>query len=394
MNAMNAGPAERVRDLLDRHQMRNHDLAARLGISDDKLSKSLRGNREFATGELADIADVFDVDIYWLISGEAHRRSPLLSHRHTYDHETGAHVAPTGPMATEIDSLARAYTQAELDTSESDGLFDAFVQRVGASGVDRTAANPWTGMRAVADVVRAEWLRYCDGRDPVLTMGDFLAERIGIDLVVLDGGAGSGAVEAHSLKAGGCRSIAIGQTAAWYSAVFGILHELGHHLFDDLAPKGDEGLTDRPVSAEALVNGFAANVVLPKPVLESVPVESSLEHLAETLWDTCAGVSSFRHRCSTIGLDRAVPWNQADVTKSWEETHPDGQRSRAELWRAPSFPERLITRHEQLVESAEVPPDSLAWMLQVPVEDVEPMPSVHHDSADGREVLELLGIDA
>ncbi len=51
-------------------------VAERIGMTAEKLSKSLNGRRVFSAVELAQLAELLGVDVFWLITG---RPSPHLS---------------------------------------------------------------------------------------------------------------------------------------------------------------------------------------------------------------------------------------------------------------------------------------------------------------------------
>ena len=58
---------QRVTDLLISHQMEQADLAAKVEMTPDKMSKSLHGLRNFTSLEVALIADYFGVTVYHLL---------------------------------------------------------------------------------------------------------------------------------------------------------------------------------------------------------------------------------------------------------------------------------------------------------------------------------------
>lgn len=382
----------RVRAALERVGMPHKELADRLDLSRDKLSKSLGGSRTFTSGELADISDALRVDIYWLISGEPSRFSPRVAFRHEYDHDEQAHKEPTPQMRRELDNVARAYTQARLTP---DTTFESFRNQVGANTYDPTAAEPWKGMRAVSSNVRRSWLGWQQSQnDPVLGMEAFLRDVAGVDLIVLDGDE-TARVQTYALEIDGNRAIVISRTAAWYSAVFGIFHELAHLLFGDPDLEGAEP-RQQAVHPEKIANAFAANTLIGYDQVSNVDLSTaSAEELARLLWSTTAGIDTLRYRCSTA--NRPAPseqLRQARITELWHLAHLEDAGKREALWRAPYFPERLVNAHEHLVRTGDIPPDMLARMKQMPVEDVVvPQPSIELDK-ETRRMLEELGIPA
>lgn len=385
---------DRVREALTRTGWQQNTLAEQADMGRDKLNKSLVGVRAFTSGELAQISDLLGVDIYWLISGQPHRYSPRVAFRHSYDADAQEHTPPTRELQRALDQVTAAYTQAGLD---DDDKFTAFRTEVGADTFDPSSedANPWKGMRKAATAVRRRWREWIDaGYDPVADMSSFLRDTAGVDLVVIDGNEAS-SVQTYALSIADSQVIVVTQTGAWYSAVFGIFHELAHHLFGDVLWEGAEQ-PQQPVHAEALANGFAANVLLDYGEITNAHLESApVEDVANLLWNAAAGMATLRYRCGTTRCtapDESM--HQGDITAQWEHDHPREAEARMDQWRAPRFPERLIERHEQLARSGDIPPDMLAWMLQLPVQDVTvSKPAVTLDD-DTRKMLDDLGIPA
>ena len=67
---MGDGVIERVRSAISAAGLTQAELADRIGIGSDKLSKSLSGTRRFTSTELAELASVCRVSIDWLLVGE------------------------------------------------------------------------------------------------------------------------------------------------------------------------------------------------------------------------------------------------------------------------------------------------------------------------------------
>ncbi|MDN5821292.1 MAG: helix-turn-helix domain-containing protein, partial [Brachybacterium sp.] len=59
----------RVRWSITESGLAQREFARRLGLDETKLSKALRGTRRFSPTELAQIADIADVTVTWLLSG-------------------------------------------------------------------------------------------------------------------------------------------------------------------------------------------------------------------------------------------------------------------------------------------------------------------------------------
>src|ERR1700737_2384592 len=70
------------------------DLAERIGMTPDAFSRALNGNRQFASIELARLADLLDADLHWLITGQPDPNRVSVAARHDFDHATGQRTIP------------------------------------------------------------------------------------------------------------------------------------------------------------------------------------------------------------------------------------------------------------------------------------------------------------
>lgn len=388
----NDGIGDRVRGALERAGRQARDLAERIGMSTDKMSKSLKGTRAFTSAELADISDDLHVDIYWLISGEPSRFSPRVAFRHNYDADAQEHEEPTPEMRRELDNLSRAYSQAQIP---DDARFETFRREVGADQFDPNAEGLWKAVRPVSQKVRRIWRAWIDaGHDPVLDMEEFLSETAGIDLAVLDGEE-SAKVQTYALQVDEHQVIVSSRSAAWYSAVFGIFHELAHLLFGDADWEGAPARVQE-VHPEALANGFAADVLIGWEQIKGTSLdEAPVKDVAELLWGDAVSIHVLRNRCTSAGCSAPSDHiTQRRIAQAWHTAHPDRASEREAHWQRPTFPQRLVDAHEQASASGDVPPDLYAWMKQMPVEDVvASQPEIELDDST-RAMLEELGIPA
>lgn len=383
--------AQRVSQRLQSSGLTHQSLADEIGLDKSKLSKSLNGTRAFSSGDLAAISDALEVDIYWLIGGQPSSFSPRYAYRHTFNGDTGGHERPNGPLAGEIEKIILAYQQARLDADHRLARFRASI------GTDRyNSAHLPTNYPMVAPAstaVRKLWQAWIDGgNEPVRDIEKFLREHFGIDLVVADV-AGDHRANAQAVVVAGSPIIVVERSGTWYSTLFGIFHELAHLVFGAVSWRGESD-EDGEAAFEKFANGFAGDILLSRADLRggsSLP-SMSLADLAEFLWDHAIGLGTARIRCRQNRVDEpAAEITQGSITLRWRHVHGD---VRASAWAAPSYPSRLIDRHEELVRTGDVPPDTLAWMLQVPVEDLvvkhEPPPL----DEDTKGLLDQLGIPA
>jgi transcriptional regulator with XRE-family HTH domain len=105
--------AERVRQSIENAGRTQADVAARVGLTESQLSKSLGGRRQFSAVELAHLSADLGVPMYWLLTGEQDPTAPKIAARHSYDPATGRYEAD-GHVADEqvLQDVALLYRQA------------------------------------------------------------------------------------------------------------------------------------------------------------------------------------------------------------------------------------------------------------------------------------------
>lgn len=382
--------AARVRQKLVDSPLTQSALGERIGLAKTKMSRALNGTRAFSTGELAAIAEILDADLYWLIGGAPSPHSPRFAYRHTFDETAGGHVRPSDALGAQVDAVLLAYQQAQLPRNS---LLADFRARTGADAFtpDAPPATFADTRRVMRETQRRwrEWL--AEGNDPVIDLRSFLDAVFGVDLVIADV-PGTQRVTTHAVQVAGASVIIAERSGSWYSTLFGIFHELAHLLFNTLAWRGEKDTLDE-AAFEPLANGFAGDVLLGRDELTQDPqiADLTLEQLAEHLWRHGIGLATARLRCETTRVE-APPeaFTQGSITMQWMRDHSDSPRLSA--WSSPSYPPRLIERHEELVPAGDLPAETLAWMLGVPPEDVAVQPDPRRHEEGTQALLEQLGL--
>lgn len=385
---MTSSIAGRVQQRLSASRLNQTELSEKIDLDRSKLSKSLNGTRTFSTGELAAISDALKVDIYWLINGEPSSLSPRFAYRHTFNGDTGTHSKPSDELRQQMDNLVLAYRQADLAPC---ARLEEFRQRIGSDGFDASRLpSAFPEIRPAAGAVQRLWKDWLgSGKDPVRDIEGFLWDHFGVDLVVADV-AGAHRVNAQTVQVAGAQVIVVERSGTWYSTLFGIFHELAHLIFGALAWQGQDSSAGE-ADFEKFANAFAGDVLLSRDDVRANPIaELPLPDLADFLWKHAIGLKTARFRYTSNGAP--VPSEhirQGDILLQWRALHGD---ERSNAWGAPSYPDRLIDRHEKLVRAGDVPPDVLAWMLGAPVAEV----AVEHEPTpldeETRALLEQLGI--
>lgn len=328
-------------------------LAAQVDMTADAMSRAVRGQRGFSSVELAEIADVLKVDVYWLITGHEDPMRVQVAARHDYNHETGKHSIP-GRSTDEQDlgAVELAYRQA---------------YPTGVSGRSAGPATPAAMREALGD-------------DFVRDFADRVEERLGVDVIRLPLLS-----TAYSLTVGGHAVIVLPTAANWFRSNSDLAHELGH-----LALGHHNAGSDVPTN-EAPANSFATELLLPAEVVVKTPWhEMTGGQAAKFLWDTGVSGVYLRNRLDSLGLHAseqvrvvlngkmpgALRPHMSSLGESLTQQRgqfkvifdPIDERMKVAAQRR--FPLALIAAHRAAVESGRVVPATLAWMLDCGVDDL------------------------
>ena len=242
---------DRVRDLIRASGHTQQEFAARIGLDGPKLSKTLAGTRRFSSLDLARVAELCDVTLDWLVTGE---ESPLALAART-----------TGGSAATAVRTARRLATMRSDLTEL-GYPQPWRPVDSRTGSGSSWANQGTNLAeaALAAVTRA-------GRAGV---PDDLAELVesvfGADVAVVDL---EESFDGLATSSDAVKLIVLGTSPVPGRQRFTLAHELGHLLAgDDQEVHLDEDVyaTSRsPEPSEVRANAFAAAFLMPEPVLRT-----------------------------------------------------------------------------------------------------------------------------
>ncbi len=322
-------------------------VAAQIGITDEKLSKSLRGRRAFSSVELAQLADVLNVDVHWLITGRPDPHRLVVAARHDFDHETGRRDVP-GRDADQpvLDDIALAYRQA----------FTAW------SPVD--IALPGTAIEVKSKL----------GTGFVRRMADRFESDLDVDVIRL-----SEVSTAYSFRVGLRNVIVLQATGNWFRENWSLAHELGHlvagHHANDLTP------TERN-RHELVANAFAAELLLPEDRLRAINWHSLTEReLADLIWHWGVSTDALARRLEGLGLTVSNTISQALQLSTqkllrwhWAGQHDHGRDQitmRMDEAATRRFPLKLQEAHTDLIASGALHKGTLAWMLGIDPDALE-----------------------
>ena len=169
-------------------QRTQRDIAAGIGMTPDAFSRSVNGTRSFSSVELAKIAELLGIDVYWLITGNDDPNRLVLFARHTFDRDTREHLV-SGHTENEsvLQGVALAYRQAFSDQPAELAPLPSTAQDVG-------------------EILGNDFVRFFAGR---------VEERLSVDVVRIPG-----LTTAYGLEVLGRRVIVLDASGNWFRQNF------------------------------------------------------------------------------------------------------------------------------------------------------------------------------
>jgi Zn-dependent peptidase ImmA (M78 family)/transcriptional regulator with XRE-family HTH domain len=323
--------------------LRHRDVAEQIGMTPDAFSRALHGKRQFASIELARLAELTGADLQWLITGQPDPNRLRVAARHNFDHSTRLRTIP-GRDADEqtIADIALAYRQAYPDPDDP----------------ERGMAAGWAASAAV--------VRESLGPDFVRHFADRLEQRLGVEVVRV-----AELSTAYSFTVGGRPVIALPATANWFRENWDLAHELGHLV----KSHHDDGISEQEADRhEAAANAFAAELLLPADTLKGLDWESiGDEELARLVWDWGISTDALSRRLCAL-LDQSptqvARWAAGPTQRLLRrhlsiESELDEITSRMDEAAQRRFPLSLQEAHLERVASGAVGRATLAWMLGI-----------------------------
>ena len=243
-----SSPAERVRGLIRVSGKSQHEFAVAIGLDDPKLSKSLSGARRFSSIDLARVAELCNVTVDWLITGE--------------EPEVAVAARTTGGSAK--DALAEA---RRLSVLRSD------LAALGFPEPWRPLPAPVTGGLAVDQGKRLATAALERIAAEDLDLNDLpgtIEQAFGADVALLELAGGFDGLAVASDTA---HLIIAATTHVPARQRFTLAHELGHLLLgDDHGVHLDKDIFEKAQQrdlTEARANAFAAAFLMPEELLRS-----------------------------------------------------------------------------------------------------------------------------
>jgi Zn-dependent peptidase ImmA (M78 family)/transcriptional regulator with XRE-family HTH domain len=337
---------DRVRESLERVEpaLLQRDLAERIGMTPDAFSRAINGKRQFASIELALLAEAIGADLHWLITGQPDPHRVSVAARHDFDHATGTRSVPGRDSDEQIlADIALAYRQA---------------YRKPAAGAE------WPKS--------ADSVREALGPDFVRPFAKLLEQKLGIGIVRV-----AELSTAYSMIIGGRAVIAVPATGNWFRENWDISHELGHLFRGDHEDGVSSAEADR---REAAANAFAAELLLPVSLLENIDWDSATDgQLADLVWTLGVSTDALCRRLRDIlgnAPERVAYW-ATYATQRLLRYHLPGDSEldkitlRMDAASQRRFPLALQEAHLERVASGAIGTATLAWMLGIDASALE-----------------------
>ncbi|MFJ1457505.1 helix-turn-helix domain-containing protein [Nocardia sp. N2S4-5] len=342
--------------------MSQRQLAERVNMKTDALSRALNGQRGFSSVELARIADELGTDLYWLVTGDPDPHRVRIAARHRWDAGQGLRINPGRQHDDEI------------------------LQRV---AVTYEAAFPEGPSPSMSLPDNAPAMREILGEHFVRSYGEVVEDRLGVDVVRLPMLSTD-----YSLSIGSRAIVILATTPYWFRSNWSLAHELAHFALGHHGGESEPGEKD-----EAPADHFAAELLLPEALIAGQDWKRMDQRgVAELLWQTGVSTMALKNRLASLGVQVA-----AEVAAALKQTTPNLIRANAgedqgaiggakqvivrqQQSAARVFPTVLVDALQRRVESGAVSPEHLAWVLDVPVDQIDfPEPDDDQDFVDAYE---------
>lgn len=326
-------------------------------MAHDALSRAINGQRHFSALEIAQLAERLGVDTHWLITGEQDPFQVRLAARHTWGRSSADEDERDAEIVARVVEAYRAAYAAEGAVPRPTGALPADPGRL-------RELLPNADIRGLSEQVEGA---------------------LGID-IVRDPGLSTD----YSFRIGSHAVILLKSTRYWFRANWSIAHELGHlalghHVHERTTP-----------AEEAPADAFAGDFLLPEAQLRAVDWQTITRgELARWVWAAGVSTTALSRRLGDLSLGMSQ-----QVREALDKSTPKLMRAHVELLRAGQaygdpiwerenrttgrqFPQHLVTTLTNRVEVGEADPYLLAWVREVPVDDLSwPEPDVDSPSAE------------
>lgn len=283
---MSESTATRVRQIIEESGKSQKEIAELVDIDASKLSKSLKGVRNFSSYELAAIAELGGRTVEWLLTGKEPRRLSFAHRTQIADRELvdNAGRAAANMIVERFDVAAQLGFAPEVSALPNAGVSSRYLE----------TADRWARV-ALAEL--GEPIRHLDAR----SLLNRLEEAFGINAAVEELPDG---VDGLSFANEAIRVVIVASTDRSGRQRFTIAHELAHVLFGD---GGGEVIEEQLFlkdagNVEARANAFAACFLMPQNEIEEVlSGREAVEVFNELVWAFRVSPDSMAWRLRNLG---------------------------------------------------------------------------------------------
>nr|WP_254456138.1 helix-turn-helix transcriptional regulator [Paeniglutamicibacter quisquiliarum] len=332
----------RVRDaiLSNAEGLNQSGIARQASMTQDALSRSLSGQRNFSAGELAVLAKILHVSLQWLVTG---------------DPRVDSHVAEAQPVA-----------RGRPDRVAETVAFPAGAYReVGLSTQSVPVVAPGVSPDDAAREMAARLAAVSDGPF-VHDLPAAVEQALGIGVFVAAEGL---AFDARAMVSSSVTYVVVRATGAWYQANLVLARELG-----ELVSGQQPSIGRRSRVRDLWSSDFAFALLLPEERLRSIDWNRQTpRELADFLWEAGVSAKALAQRLDVLGIKLGPALVHADEGTLqllvWQ--NPDCfSHHRARAYRAPRIPRDLLNAHLKGMRQGHVDGTSLAWMLDTPLSEL------------------------
>lgn len=250
MPDVDRGLHDRVRSLIDQSGMTHASFAEAIGTDGPKLSKSLAGVRRFTTVEISLIAEVCDVSVDWLLTGETPSAQRLAA------------------RGTDREAIGLARHRASAYAEVFDLLRDVGMSMptpISLAGRPSLAGS----LVRQGDLV-ARWARSRIADQNLFDVAPACESVFGVNVAIDDFGVGFDGLAWSNER---FHLVIVNNANNWTRQRFATAHELGHVLCSDSQDLSiDLDVMDRDLArrgTEMRANSFAASFLMPEEVIQA-----------------------------------------------------------------------------------------------------------------------------
>jgi hypothetical protein len=355
---------DRIRTVIGQVADSHAAFGARIGMSRDKLSKSLSGARRFTSLELSLIARECGVTLDWLLTGQAPTALSVAA-------RSPGGVLPAPAEVSELtDRFASAYEVLKLHGDQVSH------PKLALPSMKQTPRQQGEQLAEAAARIIAKSANISVDRLDTIHVISTLEAAFGLDIAVqplpddLHGLAWHGS---------GRRLILVATTRNWTRQRFTLAHELAHILFCDAQePVVDHSITPGRSSdpTEIRANWFAAALLMPADAVRAEVQERPVERetLARMVVHFKVSPSAMATRLDTLRLIDAKRLSDLRTMTS-VECHKlagsfESYVEQVEASSSPRLPVGIVKRLFEAYERGATTLRPLANVLGVPVDDL------------------------